>query len=58
MTLYIAMDIGCIECGESSNLVGVFKTETEANVALKQARKKQEADWMGEHSFEVFTYEL
>jgi len=32
--LYVAMDIGCIECGVDSVCVGVFATEDDAMMAL------------------------
>jgi len=54
---YLAFDIGCIECGEPSGIVGLFATKEEANAALDQAEKKQEADWMGQHRFLVFDLE-
>lgn len=54
---YIAMDIGCIECGEDSRLLGVFATEAEAEAACKVAREKQAANWYGQHSMEVFVWQ-
>lgn len=50
--VWIAVDVGCLECGESSSVVGIFKTEAECQAALDDARKMQEADWMGQHSFQ------
>lgn len=50
---YVAVDIGCIECGEDSHVVGVFTSEELA----AEANKKQIAfneQWRGEHHFEVF----
>jgi hypothetical protein len=51
---YLAFDIGCIECGEESAVIGVFDTEAEAETACEAARVKQEADWHGQHSMEIF----
>jgi hypothetical protein len=31
---YIVFDVGCIECGASSNPVGIYDTEEEARKAL------------------------
>ena len=53
-TKYLAFDIGCIECGESSAVVGVYDTKEEAENAAEKAREAQRNDWHGEHSFEVF----
>lgn len=54
--VYVAMDIGCLECGESSDLLGIFTRKEEAEQVLEIAKKKQEDDWHGEHSFELFEY--
>ena len=51
--LYVALDIGCIECGESSGVIGLFTTEEEALAALETPRANQTANWHGQHSFEV-----
>jgi hypothetical protein len=54
---YIAFDIGCIECGEPSGIVGVFDDEQEAAAACNLAEEKQAADWHGQHRFEVYDTE-
>lgn len=51
---YLAFDIGCIECGEESIPLGLFDTEAEAKKICDKAKKIQEANWHGQHSFEVF----
>lgn len=51
---WLAFDIGCIECGESSAIIGVFETEKAAKDACKVAREEQKKDWAGQHSMEVF----
>lgn len=49
---YIVVDIGCIECGESSSIIGVFTDRALAEAAV--------ADWErigrrgGQHSYEIF----
>ncbi len=53
-TRWLAFDVGCIECGEESNVIGLFDSEEEAQAACEIAREKQKADWHGQHSFEVF----
>ena len=49
---YVAVDIGCIECGASSDVIGVFDTRQ----AAEDACKPWEAlGWIGEqHYYEVF----
>lgn len=50
---FVAFDIGCLECGESSGVVGVFGTKAEAQEAMEAARSRQAADWRGQHHFTV-----
>ena len=39
--MYVVVDIGCIECGEPSKVVGVFEWEEEDLAAMhKQAREQ------------------
>lgn len=47
--MYIAFDVGCIECGEASGLIGVYASKEEAEAAADAARKEQHYDWHGEH---------
>jgi hypothetical protein len=50
--MFIVIDIGCIECGEDTNLAGVFDSEGEADIV---ADKLDNLPWRGgEHSYEVF----
>jgi len=55
---YLAFDIGCIECGEESSPLGIFDTEEDAQKACDVASTKQEKNWRGQHSFEVFPISL
>lgn len=52
--MWIVVNIGCIECGVSSNVVGVFSDENRATAIAEQFGKKY--DWRegGQNSFEVF----
>jgi len=50
---YLAFDIGCIECGESSAVIGTFATREEAETAATAAAKKQAEIWHGQHKFQV-----
>lgn len=51
---WLAFDIGCIECGERSSVIGTFDTNAEAVAAASVAADKQAADWHGDHSFMVY----
>lgn len=53
MTKYVALDIGCIECGEPSHVLGIFNTPAGAAQACMKAEKLQEKNWMGAHDFYV-----
>lgn len=33
---YLAMDIGCIECGEDSRVIGIYDTQAEAEEAVEE----------------------
>jgi hypothetical protein len=49
---FILMDIGCIECGESSDLLGVFDSKEEAESI---ASEWSALGWRGgQHSYDVF----
>ena len=54
--MYIVVNIGCIECGVSSNIVGIFD---DRDTAMQIASNLQETHgWRegGQNSFEVFKY--
>ena len=52
--MFIVVNIGCIECGVSSNIVGVFTTEDEARAIAERCDK--DFGWRegGQNRFEVF----
>ena len=52
--MYVLVNIGCIECGVSSNIVGVFADEKEAEAVAEILQDKM--DWRegGDNSYEVF----
>lgn len=54
-TLYVAVDIGCIECGEKSNVIGIFTSEEQAQKICSEYEKRQRKHWSGDHYFEVFS---
>lgn len=52
---YVAVDIGCIECGEASALLGVYKIEEAAwQVCRIAVERNHEAGRHGQHHFLVF----
>lgn len=54
MALFVAVDIGCIECGEKSAVLGVFETKEEAESVCNEHAGRHQEKWDGQHSFEVF----
>ena len=51
---YIVVNIGCIECGVTTNIVGVFDKKEKAELIVAQCEEKY--DWRegGENEFEIF----
>lgn len=51
---YLVFNIGCIECGVSSNVVGTYPTLKEANKVC--GKVDEELGWRegGQNAFEVF----
>lgn len=54
---YIAVDIGCIECGEESSVLGIFTNKEQALEILKKCEEYQNKHWTGQHDFELFEVE-
>lgn len=54
MTGFLVFDIGCIECGEPSGIVGTYDDVTAAQEALDAAAEAQQADWSGQHVFQIY----
>ncbi|MRX71645.1 hypothetical protein GJU40_05585 [Bacillus lacus] len=52
---YVVIDIGCSDCGESSNVVGIFTDEELAREALKNYKIQHNLDKYGyDHEFEIY----
>lgn len=51
---WLAFDVGCIECGEASGVIGVYLTKAAAEVAADRVREAQDEDWHGQHSMDVY----
>ena len=54
MIRYIVVDIGCIECGEPTNILGVYKTKEEAEANHIEGGYFSS----GQHSIEIFEEEF
>ena len=52
--LWIVVNIGCIECNVSSNIVGVFDDKNRADKLASDLLKTHEWRKGGQNSFEVF----
>ena len=58
MKKYILVDIGCIECGESSRIIGVFNNIEKAYVIRDKCHDIQRKHWTGQHYFEIFEIDI
>lgn len=56
MTHYLVFNIGCIECGVPSGVVGVFESEHFADRLAAWLNNKKKFSWRlsGQNSYEVF----
>ena len=54
MKYYVLVDIGCIECGEESGVLGIFTNKKKAKMVAKKYEKIQSDNWSGQHYFEIF----
>jgi hypothetical protein len=50
----MVFNIGCIECGVSSNVVGVYESKEEADTVARLCQSKLHWRQRGQNSFEVF----
>lgn len=51
---YLVIDVGCIECGESSGVVGTAETQAEADALAEAASAEHQKNWRGQHYFDVW----
>ena len=51
--MWIVVNIGCIECGVSSNIVGVFDSEAKAREVCERCDEKYNWREGGQNNFEV-----
>lgn len=59
MKKFVAVDIGCIECGESSHIIGIYNTKVDAEKAIEEYTDYDTYRWgrkgrIGQHSEEIF----
>lgn len=52
--MWLVFNIGCIECGVSSNVVGVFDDEETANKVAKELSSSHSWREGGQNSFKVY----
>lgn len=57
MEKYVVVNIGCIECGVSSNIVGVYSQKEKAQQVAQGLQADKGYNWRqgGQNSYEVFT---
>lgn len=51
---WLLFNIGCIECGVSSNIVGVFDNKEQADILAEKLNVSHRWRGSGQNSFEVF----
>ena len=54
IVFFVAVDIGCLECGELSSVLGIYGTEEKALQICEEAKVAQAKNWQGQHAFQVF----
>lgn len=54
---YLVFDVGCIECGETSNLIGMYDNLFDAKEARAVAEAEQRANWSGQHWMGIWDLE-
>lgn len=52
--MWLVFNVGCIECGVSSNVVAVYPTEQEANAVAEKLNEVHSWREGGQNSYEVF----
>jgi hypothetical protein len=54
---FVVVDIGCSDCGESSNVVGIFTTENKAKDTMLTYMKDNHLSMDGDHELLIFKIE-
>jgi hypothetical protein len=51
---YVVLDLGCAECGESSNILGIFTSIEQAEKAVDEYKEKNRLDEYSDHEFFIY----
>ncbi|WP_338786466.1 hypothetical protein [Metabacillus sp. FJAT-53654] len=51
---YVVLDLGCAECGESSNILGIFTSIEQAKNAVNEYKEKNRLDEYSDHEFFIY----
>ncbi|OAS82081.1 MULTISPECIES: DUF7336 domain-containing protein [Metabacillus] len=51
---YVVLDLGCAECGESSNILGIFTSIEQAKKAVNEYKEKNRLDEYSDHEFFIY----
>ena len=54
MKYYVLVDIGCIECGVESAVIGIYTNKKKAEIIKEDHEKRQMENSFGQHNFEIF----
>lgn len=55
---FVVVDIGCSDCGEASNVIGIFTEEKKARTALEEYKITNKLDLYGDdHQFLIYKLE-
>jgi hypothetical protein len=54
MHYYVVLDLGCAECGESSNILGIFTSIEQAKKAVNEYKEKNRLDEYSDHEFFIY----
>ena len=67
MKKYLVFDVGCLECGQDSQPVGIFDTKEEAEQSKKSYINNEpnefgtswgRAEWFGQHDVSIYEVEV
>ncbi len=51
---YVVLDLGCAECGESSNVLGIFTSLDKAKKARDEYKEVNKLDEYSDHEFFIY----
>lgn len=53
-TLYVVMEIGCLECGVPSSLIGIFQNASDAIRVRNECKVTMNWRYGGDNAFKIF----